>query len=58
MYMFSKCYVGFCTPRRTTMDLKKKKKTTTTTFLFKINLIARSQPPPVSGGLANVPISL
>ena len=25
MYMFSKCYVGFCTPRRTTMDLKKKK---------------------------------
>ena len=26
MYMFSKCYVGFCTPRRTTMDLKKEKK--------------------------------
>jgi hypothetical protein len=24
MYMFSKCYVGFCTPRRTIMDLKKK----------------------------------
>jgi hypothetical protein len=26
MYMFPKCYVGFCTPRRTIMDLKKKKK--------------------------------
>jgi hypothetical protein len=26
IYMFSKCYVGFCTPRRTIMDLKKKKK--------------------------------
>jgi hypothetical protein len=24
MYMFSKCYVGFCTPRHTIMDLKKK----------------------------------
>ena len=26
MYLISKCYVGFCTPRRTQMDLKKKKK--------------------------------
>ena len=26
MYMFSKCYVGFCTPRRTQIDSKKKKK--------------------------------
>jgi len=26
MYMFSKCYVGFCTPRRTKIESKKKKK--------------------------------
>ena len=26
MYMFPKCYVGLCTPRRTIMDLKKKKR--------------------------------
>ena len=26
MYMSVKCYVGFCTPRRTLIDSKKKKK--------------------------------
>ena len=26
MYTYKKCYVGFCTPRRTVMDLKKIKK--------------------------------
>ena len=26
MYMFQKCYMGFCTPRRTKIDFKKKKK--------------------------------
>ena len=26
MYFFSKCYMGFCTPKRTIMDSKKKKK--------------------------------
>jgi len=28
MYMFPKCYVGFCTPRRTIIDSKKKKRIT------------------------------
>ena len=27
MYIFVKCYMGFCTPKRTIMDSKKKKKT-------------------------------
>ncbi len=26
MYTYMKCYMGFCTPRRTKMDFKKKKK--------------------------------
>jgi len=26
MYLYSKCYMGFCTPKRTIMDSKKKKK--------------------------------
>ena len=25
-YYYEKCYIGFCTPRRTQMEFKKKKK--------------------------------